>query len=178
MDNEYTNPIIWEDLPDLDVIRVNEIYYYSASTFSFSPGAPILRSYDLVRWEYIGHSVPRLDFGDSYFLSGSNSGAYVCGIWASTIGYRPSNGTFYWYGAIQGTGKTFVYTAQQPEGPWMAEKQIAHFYYDAGLFIDDDDTMYIAYGSGKISIAKLASDGFSEIENKVRVVNVLIECGH
>src|SRR5947209_5352993 len=58
---EFRNPVLWEDLADIDVIRVGDAYYYSASNMHYSPGAPILRSYDLVNWEYIGHSVPTLD---------------------------------------------------------------------------------------------------------------------
>ena len=64
----YENPIMWEDLPDLEVIRVDDTYYYTASTFHYSPGAPVLRSYDLVNWEYVGHSVPVLDMHASYDL--------------------------------------------------------------------------------------------------------------
>jgi beta-xylosidase len=40
----FSNPIIWQDLPDLDVFRVDDAFYYSASSFHYSPGAPILRS--------------------------------------------------------------------------------------------------------------------------------------
>jgi len=52
----YSQPIFWNDLADLDVIRVNNTFYYSASTMHYSPGAPVLQSYDLVNWQYIGHS--------------------------------------------------------------------------------------------------------------------------
>jgi hypothetical protein len=52
----YTNPVIWQDFADLDVIRVGDTFYASASTMHYSPGAPVLRSYDLVNWEIAGHS--------------------------------------------------------------------------------------------------------------------------
>jgi beta-xylosidase len=71
----FQNPVLWEDLADIDVIRVGDTYYYSASNMHYSPGAPLLRSYDLVNWEYIGHSVPVLDFGPEYDLNGGS--AYV-----------------------------------------------------------------------------------------------------
>lgn len=45
---EFTNPVLWQDLADTDMMRVNETYYYSASNMHFSPGAPLLRSFDLV----------------------------------------------------------------------------------------------------------------------------------
>jgi beta-xylosidase len=65
----YTNPVIWQDFADIDVIRVGDTYYASASTMHYSPGAPVLRSYDLVNWEIAGHSVPVLDFGAKYDLN-------------------------------------------------------------------------------------------------------------
>ncbi|WP_246075031.1 RICIN domain-containing protein [Nonomuraea terrae] len=77
----YTNPVVWQDFADGDIIRVGDAYYYSASTMNNSPGAPILRSYNLVDWEYAGHSIPRLDFNSAaYDLNGGR--AYVKGIWA------------------------------------------------------------------------------------------------
>ena len=63
---QFTNPVIWQDFADIDVIRVGGTYYASASTMHYSPGAPVLRSYDLVNWEIAGHSV---------------TGVALCGIW-------------------------------------------------------------------------------------------------
>jgi hypothetical protein len=45
---KFENPVLWEDLADLDIFRVGKTFYYSASNMHYSPGAPILRSYDLV----------------------------------------------------------------------------------------------------------------------------------
>lgn len=163
----FTNPVVWDDLPDLEVIRVDDTYYYSASTMAFSPGAPILKSVDLINWQYVGHSVPELNFGSEYYLDGLHPGAYVKGIWASTLGYRSSNQTFYWYGSIVGTKKTFIYTSKSAEGPWTSHPPIERDYYDAGLLINDDDTMYIAYGSRTIRVAQLSEDGMSEVQCQV-----------
>ncbi|KAI1164573.1 hypothetical protein F5B18DRAFT_650649 [Nemania serpens] len=68
----FTNPIIWEDLADLDIFRVDDVWYYTASTMHYSPGAPILRSYDLVNWVYIGHAVPKLSWSTAYDLAGTS----------------------------------------------------------------------------------------------------------
>lgn len=38
----FSNPVIWQDYPDLDVFRVGDVFYYSSSTFAYSPGAPVL----------------------------------------------------------------------------------------------------------------------------------------
>ncbi|WP_328855533.1 family 43 glycosylhydrolase [Microbispora hainanensis] len=159
----YSNPVLWEDLADIDVFRVDDTYYYSASTMHYSPGAPILRSYDLVNWEYAGHSVPTLDFGSKYDLNGGR--AYVNGIWASFLNYRPSNKTFYWGGCID-FSKTYIYTATSVEGPWNRHTTINKCYYDAGLLVDDNDTMYVAYGNTQISVAQLSADGKSEVRSQ------------
>ncbi|GAA1870037.1 family 43 glycosylhydrolase [Myceligenerans crystallogenes] len=160
----YTNPVVWQDFADGDIIRVDDAYYYSASTMHYSPGAPILRSYDLVNWEYAGHSVPKLDFGSSrYDLSGGR--AYVKGIWASTLNYRPSNKTYYWIGCIE-FNRTYVYTASAVDGTWTKRAEIPGCYYDAGLLVDDNDKMYVAYGNGTIHVAELSSDGFSQVRSQ------------
>ncbi len=159
--DQFTNPVVWQDFADVEVIRVGEVYYMTASTMHYSPGAPILRSYDLVNWEFAGHSVPSLDFGTKYDLTNGQR-AYVKGIWASTLAYRPSNRTYYWAGCIE-FNDTFVYTAAGVEGPWNRHAQIDNCYYDAGMLIDDDDTMYVAYGNTTISVAQLSADGRSQV---------------
>ena len=131
----------------------------------YSPGAPILRSYDLVNWEYVGHAVPKLDWSSKYDLTNGQN-AYVKGIYASTMRYRSSNGHFYWIGCIE-YGTTYVYTTTTITGPWSQRSSIATCYYDAGLLIDDDDTMYIAYGNTQLSVAQLSADGLSQVKTQV-----------
>lgn len=160
----YTNPVLWEDLPDLDVIRVGDAYYYSASNMHYSPGAPLLRSYDLVHWQYVPHSIPVLDFSPAYDLNGGN--AYVKGSWASFLGYRKSNATFYWGGCIE-FKKTYIYTAPKAEGPWQRHAVLDHCYYDAGLLIDENDTMYVAYGNTTLHVAQLSPDATHEVRSEV-----------
>ncbi|TDZ72067.1 putative beta-xylosidase [Colletotrichum trifolii] len=136
----FTNPVLWEDLADLEVIRVNDTFYYTASTMHYSPGAPVLESYDLVNWEFIGHSVPELIFGDKYYLNGSGK-AHVGGIWASSLQYRESNGL-------------------------VLLSPIDECYYDLGVLVDDDDTMYIAYGKYNISVVQLSADGLQPVREE------------
>ncbi|KUO07944.1 glycoside hydrolase 43 family protein [Streptomyces sp. DSM 15324] len=156
----FTNPVIWQDFADIDIIRVGDTYYYSASTMHYSPGAPILRSYDLVNWEFAGHSVPRLDFGAKYDLNGGRG--YVRGIWASSLAYRASDRTFYWLGQID-FARTYIYTATSVEGPWNRHADLPYVYYDAGLLVDTDNTLYVAYGNTQISVAQLSPDGRSQV---------------
>ncbi|KAJ2990177.1 hypothetical protein NUW58_g3087 [Xylaria curta] len=161
----FTNPIIWEDLADLDVFRVGDVWYYTASTMHYSPGAPILRSYDLVNWEFISHAVPSLSWSSSYDLAGK-SRAYVKGIWASTMRYRKSDGKWYWIGCIE-FSKTYIYTASSVTGPWSLAATLNTCLYDCGLLIDDDSTMYVAYGNSKITVAQLSSDGTSIVKSQL-----------
>ncbi|KAK2599767.1 hypothetical protein N8I77_011493 [Diaporthe amygdali] len=170
----FTNPIRWEDMPDADVFRIGDVFYYSSSTFAYSPGAPLYKSYDLANWTPVTHSVPTLDFGDKYNLGTSNR-AYVQGIWASTVRYRESTDTFYWIGCIE-FSKTYIYTSsgsgaganngEAASWNWQKAGVIDKCYYDCGLLIDDDDSMYVAYGNTNISVAQLSSDGLSEVSTQ------------
>lgn len=170
----YDNPVLWQDHPDLDVFRVGDVYYYSSSTFAFSPGAPVLKSYDLVHWTPVSHSVPTLNMGNQYNLASSNSRAYVKGIWASTLRYRNSTDTFIWMGCVE--GKTYVWAAsgtgagknngEVTNWNWQSKGTLPRCYYDVGLLIDDDDTMYVAYGNKQISVAQLNADGTAEVKNQ------------
>ena len=159
----FNNPVLWEDLADVDIIRVGDIYYYSASTMHYSPGAPILRSYDLVNWEFAGHSVPSLPGSSTYNLSGGR--AYVSGVWASSLAYRSSNSTYYWIGCLHNAGGGHVFTASSVEGPWT-DHATSNCYYDVGLLVDTDNTMYVAYGNTQISVAQLSADGFSQVKSQ------------
>jgi beta-xylosidase len=171
----FNNPVIWQDYPDLDVFRVGDVFYYSSSTFAFSPGAPVLKSYDLVNWAPVSHSVPRLNFGSAYNLNSATDRAYVKGIWASTLRYRQSTDTFYWIGCISG-GPSYVWAASGTNAAknngevtnwnWTSRGTLPRCYYDNGLLIDDDDTMYVAYGSTTINIAQLNKDGTAEVKNQ------------
>ncbi|KAH8162662.1 hypothetical protein CIB48_g5589 [Xylaria polymorpha] len=161
----FTNPIMWEDLADLDIFRVEDVWYYTASTMHYSPGAPILRSYDLVNWEFVSHAVPSLSWSSAYDLAGT-SRAYVKGIWASTMRYRKSNGKWYWIGCIE-FSKTYVYTASSVTGPWSLAATLNTCLYDCGLLVDDNDIMYVAYGNSQITVAQLSSDATSIVKSQV-----------
>ncbi|KAL1743245.1 glycosyl hydrolase [Schizophyllum fasciatum] len=162
--NAYTNPILWNDLADLDVTRVHDTYYYSASTMHFSPGAPILRSRDLVNWEYIGHSVPTLDFGSDYDLTTGR--VYRQGVWASFMKYHAAQDTWYWGGCID-FWVSYIYSAPAVTGEWTKRATIQKCYYDSGLLIDDDDTLYISFVSdNNIWVAHMSDDGTEEVSSQ------------
>lgn len=164
----FQNPVLYEDYPDNDVsVGPDGAFYFSASNFHYSPGAPILRSLDLVNWEPVGHSIPRLTFGDGYDLPPGGPRAYRGGTWASTLRYRESNGLWYWIGCTN-FWITWVFTAESVEGPWTNKANFGggNCFYDNGLLIDDDDTMYVVYGNGQVNVSQLAADGLSVVKSQ------------
>ena len=65
----YPNPILWADVPDPDVIRVEDNFYMVTTTMHQFPGVPIMRSKDLVNWETIGYVVDRLTDSPKYDMN-------------------------------------------------------------------------------------------------------------
>jgi beta-xylosidase len=145
----YTNPVIYSDFPDPDVIRVDSIYYMVSTTMFIFPGVTILKSYDLVNWEYCCNAVQRMDFHPYYNLDGGNR--YAHGQWATSLKYH--NGSFYLLFMTLDEGG-FACTAKKPEGPWKIKKLPGGF-YDPGLYFDNDGKIYVAHGYSKISITEL-----------------------
>ena len=62
----FRNPMLWADVPDIDVIRVNDTFYLVSTTMHLMPGAPIMKSKDLVNWETVNYIFPRLTDSPKY----------------------------------------------------------------------------------------------------------------
>jgi beta-xylosidase len=148
-DGTYTNPVIPADFPDPDVIRVDDAYYMVTTTMFVFPGVTVLKSHDLVNWEYCSNAVPRFDFSPCYDLDACNR--YSHGQWATSIKYH--DGKFYLLFITLDEGG-FLCSAADPEGPWDIRK-LPKGFYDPGLFFDDDGKIYVAHGYGKISVTEL-----------------------
>lgn len=148
----YTNPVIAADFPDPDVVLVDDIYYMVSTTMFVFPGVTILKSKDLVNWEYCSNAVPRFDFNKCYDLDSCHR--YSHGQWATSMKHH--NGLFYLLFITLDEGG-FLCTASKAEGPWDIRK-LSKGFYDPGLFFDDDDRIYVAHGYGKILITELNPD--------------------
>ncbi|MDP4208880.1 MAG: glycoside hydrolase 43 family protein [Bacteroidota bacterium] len=148
-DGTFTNPVINADFPDIDVIRVDDTYYMLSTTMFIFPGVPILKSHDLVNWEYCSNVVPRMDYSPCYNLEGCNR--YAHGQWAGSLKYH--NGKFYVLYNTLNEG-AFMCTASNPAGPWEIRK-LTRGFHDPGLFFDEDGKIYVAYGYGKIFMTEL-----------------------
>ncbi len=152
--NHKTNPVIYSDFPDWDIIRVEDTYYMVSTTMHFMPGCDILRSYDLMNWEYVTHVYDILDDTPNQRLEGELN-IYGKGMWAPS--FRYNNGTFYICFVANDTRKTYLYKANNPKGPWT-KHYIEGFYHDCSLFFDDDDRVYIIYGNKEIRLTELKPD--------------------
>ncbi len=148
-DGTYTNPVIWADFPDNDVIRVGNTYYMVATTMYFFPGVPILKSKDLVNWEYAADAIPAFKQNPAYDLAGGSR--YGHGQWASSLRYH--KGLFYILFVTLDEGG-FLCTAKNAEGPWELHK-LPKAYYDSGLFFDDDGKIYVVHGYSKLSLTQV-----------------------
>jgi beta-xylosidase len=151
-DGTFTNPVIFADFPDPDVIRVGDVYYMVTTTMHHFPGATILKSHDLVNWEYCANPLETIESTSCYNLDGCNR--YSHGQWASSLKYK--NGTFYLHFNTLDEG-SYLLTATDPEGTWTKRK-LASSFYDAGLFFDEDGKTYIVSGINNLKIAELDAD--------------------
>jgi beta-xylosidase len=156
---EQINPIIRADYPDPEVIRVDDTYYMISTTMHFLPGGVILRSYDLVHWEFVSYVFERLDSTDEECLRGEQS-IYGRGMWAASL--RHHEGKFYVCFTTFETGKTYIYIADKITGPW--EKHgIEGARHHSSLLFDDDGRIYIVWGMNQIRLEELKKD-FSGIK--------------
>ncbi len=147
-----TNPMVYTDFPDPDIIRVGGVYYMATTTMHFTPGCDILRSYDLVHWEFIAHALNIVADTPEERLECEGANAYGRGMWAPSLRYH--RGTWYVLFAANDTHASYLLTADDPCGPWR-KRELDGFYYDSGLFFDDDDRAYVVHGQSTLRITEL-----------------------
>ena len=142
------NPMLWADVPDPDIIRVDDTFYLVSTTMHLMPGAPIMKSKDLKNWETVGYIFDKLTDSPKYdLLQGT---AYGRGQWATSLKYH--NGKFYALLAPNEQGRmgdTYIFSAEKAEGPWTIVSRMRHF-HDCSLFFDDDGRVYVIYGTGEM----------------------------
>lgn len=153
--------IISSDYPDLDVIRVNNTYYMVSTTMHFMPGCVILRSYNLLDWEFCTYVYDELDCTSAQKLS-DNKGIYGKGMWAATLRYHKNK--FYIIFVANDTHKTYLFTSSEITGPWE-KNEIQGFYHDVSLFFEEDDTPYLIYGNTDIHITEMEKNLLKPKEN-------------
>ncbi|MER5456144.1 family 43 glycosylhydrolase [Micromonospora sp. NPDC002389] len=162
-DGTYTVPLFRADVPDIGVERVpaaenaegRDIYYMISTTMHLSPGAPIMKSYDLVNWEIVNYVFDRASIGDSFSLrNGQNS--YGQGQWASSLRYH--DGMFYVAFNTNNLGGAYIYRTDDIENGAWQRTALGRGLHDPSLFFDHDGTAYIFYGNANISAVRLNSE--------------------
>lgn len=130
--------MLYADYSDPDVIRVGEDYFLTASSFTATPGLPILRSRDLVNWTLAGHALANLPAARYHeFQPGA-------GVWAPAL--REHAGTFYIFLPLPDEG-IYVVTAPHPTGPWTPPRLLVEGrgLIDPCPFWDDDGRAYLVH---------------------------------
>lgn len=159
----FCNPVVWADVPDIDVLRMGDTFYMVSTTMHLMPGAPIMKSKDLVNWETVNYIFPRLTDSPRYDMQQGT--AYGRGQWATSLQHH--NGRFYALFAPNDTpgGDTYICTADDIEAKWTMHSRLPHF-HDAALFFDDDDKVYVIYATGEM--VQLNSDLTAVVEGSHR----------
>ncbi len=165
-DGTYTNPVLYADYSDPDVIRVGRDYYMVASSFNAVPGLPILHSRDMVNWSLIGHALPRLS--PEVLFATPQHGK---GPWAPAI--RHHAGRFWIYFPEPDLG-IFLVTATDPAGPWSAPVLVkgGRGLIDPCPLWDDDGQLYLVHAWARsragfanvLTLNRLSADGLRIVD--------------
>ncbi|MFE7509291.1 family 43 glycosylhydrolase [Promicromonospora sp. NPDC057488] len=177
----YTNPVtagVTDTFPDPAVIRGKDGAWYAYGTQNpvfnsqGEPGErilPILRSTDLVTWEYAGEVIQPDDVPATWR---DNSRA-----WAPDIRYVDGE-YLLTYGLS--TGGLAVATAPTPTGPWEHRDELLvpsapidgcpTGNIDQALFTDDDGTLYLYWGSYDVVCVSELTPGAHELTGPVTQV--------
>lgn len=142
----FTNPVLWADVPDPDVIRVGEYFYMVSTTMHLMPGAPVMRSRDLVHWEVVSYLYDTLHETPKYDMQEGT--VYGRGQWATSLRYH--DGMFYaLFSPNDVPYRSFIYKTTDPARGWQLHSRMKHF-HDSSLFFDDDGRVYVFSGTGSL----------------------------
>lgn len=162
------NPVIYADVPDLSIIRVQDTYYMSSTTMHMNPGVPIMKSNDLVNWKLVNYAYQTLEDNDDKLNLDNGKNDYGRGSWASSLRFH--NGIYYVSTFSGTTSKTYFFSTKNIEkGPWK-RTVLNHSYHDHSLLFDDDGKIYLVWGSGKLYIIELEKDLSAVKEETKRVL--------
>lgn len=151
----FDNPVIYADVPDIDMIRVGNAYYMVSTTMHLSPGCPIMKSTDLVNWEIVNYVYDTLGDADAMNLRNGES-MYGNGQWAASLKYY--NNVYYVAFNCNTTGEAYLYTTDDIERGAWTKTTLNGFFHDLSLFFDDNGKGYLLYGGGEIKCAELSDD--------------------
>lgn len=171
------NPVIYADVPDLSIIRVQDTYYMSSTTMHMNPGVPIMKSNDLINWKLVNYAYQTLEDNDDKLNLDNGKNDYGRGSWASSLRFH--NGIYYVSTFSGTTGKTYIFSTKNIEkGPWK-RTVLNNSYHDHSLLFDDDGKIYLVWGSGKLYIIELEKDlsAVKEETKRILIENANVPAG-
>lgn len=149
-----TNPVMWSDVPDVDVIRVGTFYYMVSTSMHTMPGCPIMKSENLMNWEIVNYVYDTFEDNDAHNLL-DGKGIYGQGSWAASLRYH--NGMFYVCFSSNDMHRFYIYRTNDIENGRWERSVINGLYHDPGLLFDEG-RVYVIYGNGDIYITELTDD--------------------
>ena len=151
-DGTYRNPIICADYSDPDVVRDGDDFWLTASSFTCTPGLPILHSRDLVNWTIVNHAIDNLPDPRGVF----NTVRHGEGVWAPSI--RKHAGKFWIFFPMPDEG-IYVTSADDPRKQWSPPQLLLEGkgLIDPCPLWDDDGKAYLvhAYAGSRAGIKNI-----------------------
>lgn len=140
-ESRNTVRILEGDNSDPSIVRYGDAYYLVHSSFVYTPGLVVYKSYDLVNWTYCSTALNHFA-GD---------------VWAPDIVVH--NGRFYiYFPTLSSHGKTSMVTwADSPEGPWSEPVDLNVGGIDPEHVVDGDGRRWLLMSSG--DMYPLTADG-------------------
>lgn len=149
-----TNSVLWADVPDVSVIRVENVFYMVSTSMHSMPGCPIMKSTNLMDWEIVNYVFRTLEDNDAHNLL-DGKGIYGKGSWAASLRFH--KGIFYICFSSNDMNRFYIYrTTDIEHGAWD-RSVIEGLHHDPSLLFDDD-RVFVIYGNGQIRITELTSD--------------------
>ena len=161
----YTNPLFHDEFSDPDIIRVGDWFYMTGTTMHAVPGLPVLRSRDLVNWEFLAYAMPDFPAGPEYRLE-QGLDVYGQGIWAPSLRYH--DGVFHIFANINGRGLQ-VLRATDPAGPWTRTAMDRNL-HDLSVLFDDDGRVWAVFDYNEVRLVELEPDLSGVVQGSERVI--------
>lgn len=135
----FKNPIFAGDYPDPTILRVDEDFYMTHTSYSYAPGLVVWHSRDLVNWTPLSSALNE-----------------TCGeVWAPEL--VEHEGRYFIYFPLD--GRLFVVHAEHPRGPWSAPIDLKVGGIDPGHVIGPDGKRYLYFAGGQV--VELRADGLA-----------------
>lgn len=168
----FTNPVIYSDVPDPDVISVvNQdgirVYYMVSTSMHYTPGCCIMKSTDLINWETVSYAYDILADTEGFKLENGKH-EYAKGSWAASLKYF--RGKYYVMFSSYSTWKSYICITEDIENGTWEMKELDELYYDCSLLFDEDENgdyrVFVIHGMKNIKLTELNKSLTGRLGNK------------